>query len=208
MSITLDTICRIDHQAALVAVELDIITCPEWGARKPSSPITFVDEAERIIFHHTAGHHREITNPNNESEAEAIQYARDIQAYHMGQGWKDSGHNFLVMRSGRVLQGRWRTVHTITRGRMVDSAHCPGQNDQIGIEHEHAGSEPMTPAQRLGSAVLMAWIAWHYKRPTVLPVFPHKAYINTACPANLIRDIPTIRHMAQQILTKALHHET
>ena len=180
---------------------LDIITCPEWDARQPKGEIDWVDEAVRIIFHHTAGHHREIGTPNKtESLAEAIQYAKDIQAYHMSQGWTDSGHNFLVMRSGRVLQGRWRTVRAIGQGRMVRSAHCPGQNDQIGIEHEHQGTEPMTRAQFNGSARLQAWIAWKYHRKTVLPVYPHRQYYATACPANLERDIDGIRDLAQQIL--------
>ena len=186
-----------------MSVELDIITCPEWGAKPPERDPDWCDKAERIIFHHTAGHHREISVPTTESKEEAILYARDIQRYHMSQGWIDSGHNFLVCRNGLVLQGRWRTVHTISRGKMVISAHCPGQNDQIGIEHEHAGTEPMTTAQRLGSAMLQAWIAWKYRSRVALPVDPHGKYIATSCPANLKRDIPTIRSMAQNILDKA-----
>lgn len=191
-------------------VELDIVTCPEWGAVKPSSPIVFVGQADRIIFHHTAGHHREIDTPKTESRAEAIGYARDIQKFHMSRGWKDSGHNFLVCRNGMVLQGRWRTVHTIVRGKMVESAHCPAKdqngrstNEAIGIEHEHTGDEQMTTAQRLGSAVLQAWIAWHYRLKRVLPVEPHSKYIPTSCPANLRGDIGHIRSMAQQILDNA-----
>jgi hypothetical protein len=39
-----------------------------------------------------------------------------------------------------VLQGRWLTVSAIEAGHMVVSAHCPGQNGQIGIEHEHLGT--------------------------------------------------------------------
>ena len=185
-------------------VELDIITCPEWGARSPTSPIEWTGKARRIIFHHTAGHHPELDTPGSESKAEAVAYARAIQRFHMSQGWKDSGHNFLVCRNGIVLQGRWKTVSAITQGRMVLSAHCPGQNDQIGIEHEHAGDEAMTTAQRLGSAMLMAWIAWHYSTRTVLPVFPHSSFFSTSCPANLTRDIPRVRELAQQILVRAL----
>src|SRR4051794_36740410 len=113
-----------------MGVRIDIKTCPEWGARAPARDIEIVGKARRIIIHHTAGHHRELDDPADTSREEAIRYARDIQAFHMGpeRGWIDSGHNFLVMRNGMILQGRWQTVSAIQAGRMVRSAHCPGQN--------------------------------------------------------------------------------
>lgn len=183
-------------------VKIDIITCPQWGARAPKEDIVIVKKSVRIIFHHTAGHHRELdANHSVESRAEAIGYAKDIQRYHMDEkGWNDSGHNFLVCRNGLILQGRWITVSAIQAGRMVTSAHCPTQNGQIGIEHEHAGSEEMTKAQRESSARLQAWIADKYGRSTVLPVDPHSKYINTSCPANLKEDIAAVKSRAQQIL--------
>lgn len=189
-------------------VRIDIIVCSEWGAKKPKQGITTVGKSARIIFHHTAGHHREISLPKNESYAESCRYARDIQAFHMAPGGLgadnggiDSGHNFLVCRNGLILQGRWITVSAIESGHMVHSAHCPGQNDQIGIEHEHKGTEGMTVAQRESSARLQAWIAWQYGKRTALPVDPHSAHYNTSCPTNLKREIPKIRAMAQSILT-------
>lgn len=181
-----------------------IITCPEWGARAPAHDIVIVKKAVRIIFHHTAGHHRELDAEHNvESLAEAIRYARDIQAFHMGpeRGWADSGHNFLVCRNGMILQGRWQTVSAIQAGRMVESAHCPGQNGNIGIEHEHKGTEAMTRAQREASARLQAWIADKYNRSVVLPVDPHSKYISTSCPVNLVSDIAGIKKRAQAILS-------
>jgi len=180
---------------------LDIITCPQWGAALPSSPITACGRAERIIFHHTAGHHAELTDPLTESRAEAVRYARDIQAFHMHvNGWVDSGHNFLVCRNGDVLQGRWRTVTQIEAGGMVVSAHCPGQNEQVGIEHEHNGAEPITAAQAEASAQLQAWIAKRYNLTAPLPVYPHSHFYPTACPTNLAADIDNIRKRAAAIL--------
>lgn len=182
-------------------VSINIITCPQWGARQPKSPIQSVGKSVRCIMHHTAGHHAEISLPNNESTAEAKQYARAIQDFHMDtNGWIDSGHNFLVCRNGDILQGRWITVSAIEAGHMVDSAHCPGQNEQIGIEHEHLGSEAMTDAQRSSSARLQAWIASLYGLKFVLDLEPHKKYYNTSCPANLVNEIPHILSMANQIL--------
>jgi len=181
---------------------LKIYTCPEWGARPPAAEPTLVKTSTRIIFHHTAGHHPEISLPGDESEQEAFRYAQAIQAYHMSQGWNDSGHNFLVCRNGMVLQGRWMTVAAIQQRRMVVSAHCPGQNDQIGIEHEHQGGEEMTAVQREASAQLQAWIARKYGRRGVLPVYPHSRFYQTACPANLAAAIPPIRARAQTILNQ------
>jgi hypothetical protein len=183
-------------------MSLRIYTCPEWHAMQPKQPIVPCPKATSIIFHHTAGHHAEISNPLDESIEEAKRYARDIQAFHMNvNGWNDSGHNFLVTRAGQVLQGRWKTVSAIQAGHMVVSAHCPGQNQQIGIEHEHNGTESMTSAQRGASAQLMAWIAEQYGLTTVLPVYPHRKFFATSCPANLVDEIPTITRLAQQLLT-------
>lgn len=118
------------------------------------------------------------------------------------QGWNDSGHNFMVMRSGVIIQGRWLSISAIQAGHMVRSAHCPGQNDQIGIEHEHVDTEAMTDVQAEASARLQAWIAWNYGR-TVLPVYPHRKYFPTSCPANLIHDIKRIRDRAAEILASS-----
>jgi len=182
-------------------IQIEIITCPQWGARQPKQPIQTVGAAVRIVIHHTASHHAEINTPGNESRDEAMRYARDIQAFHMDKnGWIDSGHNFLVCRNGMVLQGRWLTVSAIEAGHMVDSAHCPGQNHQVGIEHEHLGAEPMTTAQRAASARLIAWISAQYGKTSALPLAPHKEFYATACPANLEADIPHLTSMANDLL--------
>lgn len=184
---------------------LEIVTCPQWGARQPKHALSIVGAAAGIIFHHTAGHHAEIDHPADESLEESIRFARDIQHLHMDiRGWTDSGHNFLVCRNGVVLQGRWLTVSAIEAGHMVDSAHCPNFNGWVGIEHEHVGNEKMTDAQFEASAVLQAWVAYQYKKRFVLRVDPHKAHFATSCPANLVSQIPAVKKEAQRILTHEL----
>lgn len=170
-----------------------IITCPQWGAKPARGKIVLAGRPNLIVEHHTAGHHPEIANPRDESRAEAIRYARDIQHFHQDtNGWIDSGHSFLVCRNGMILQGRWGTVTAIEHGRMVISAHCPGQNDQPGIEHEHNGDEVMTRLQWTQTVWLQAWIADRCAiRPTEL--YPHDRYYNTACPANLAESIRALR---------------
>jgi hypothetical protein len=183
---------------------IEIITCPTWRARKPKQGIQTVAAANKTIFHHTAGHHRQLDGTPKQTRDESIAYARAIQDFHMdGNGWIDSGHNFLICRNGLILQGRWLTVSAIQAGHSVQSAHCPGQNHQLGIEHEHFGSEEMTKEQRESSSMLMAWIAWHYERKNVLPSLPHSKFFPTACPANLTEDIAGIVARAQVLLNNA-----
>ena len=142
-----------------------IITCPEWGAVEPRDGLASIiwtpGPSPGIIFHHTDGHHAEISRPQDESTLEAMFYQRSIQKFHMrpkplGRGWNDTGNNFTVMRNGEIYQGRWRTVRAIHHRRMVVSAHCPHFNDWIGIEHEHVGTEEMTLVQKQASAWLQA----------------------------------------------------
>jgi hypothetical protein len=134
-------------------------------------------------------------------------YRRAIQHYHMSPSpsdpskpWNDSGDNFCVMRNGEIYQGRWRTIRAIQHQRMVVSAHCPGFNNWIGIEHEHAGHEEMPPIQKESSAWLQAWIASNYGKKDPLRVEPHSAHFSTTCPANLIDDIGDIRERANWLL--------
>jgi hypothetical protein len=182
-------------------VRCAIITCPEWKAAPPKTEPTWCGQANRIIFHHTAGHHPEISVPSTESPAEAVAYAKQIQHYHMTvNGWIDSGHNFLICRNGLILQGRWRTVSAIEQRKMVISAHCPGQNDQIGIEHEHLSGEQMPEEQQQASARLTAWIADQYGLTEVLDVEPHRKYFATDCPDVLVDYIPGITGLAEAIL--------
>lgn len=184
-----------------MSVSIRIHTCPEWDARAPKSDPVIVPRARRIIFHHTAGHAPDYGAGTIHDVAEAYAYARAVQHYHMDvNGWNDSGHNFLVTRAGVIVQGRWLTVSAIQAGRMVLSAHCPGQNGNIGVEHEHKGSEPMTKAQREASARLMAWVSDQYGLRSILPVDPHSKYVQTSCPANLAGDIAGIRARALTIL--------
>lgn len=180
---------------------IKIITCPMWDARPPKQGIQTVNRAQRFICHHTAGHVQQLADPSITTEEEAKSYARAIQRYHMdSNGWNDSGHNFLVCRAGYILQGRWLTVSAIQARHMVRSAHCPGQNDQIGIEFEHLGVEQMTVKQRDAGAELMAWVSLKYGSKSIMPMDPHGKYIATSCPANLVSEIPDLRRLALQKL--------
>jgi hypothetical protein len=181
-----------------------IITTDRWGAKPAKADPIWVGRPKRIIFHHTAGHHPEIETPSNESRLEAIRYAKAIQNFHMnGNGWNDSGHNFLVCRNGLILVGRHQSYTAIRKGRMVVSAHCPGQNDQPGIEHEHLGSEHMTKEQFNASAHLCAWIIDRCKMHGGDVIHPHREFFATSCPAELMAELPALKTAVNQIIREA-----
>jgi hypothetical protein len=174
-------------------MELKIYTCAEWGAEAPRRPILVTGRPMRIIDHHTAGHAPNLDHKPSETLEEAKAYARGLQRDHIGRGWSDTGQNFLVSRSGHVLEGRHGSVSAIAAGKMVISAHCPGQNDQPGIEHEHFGTEALTRPQKKASIALHAWICRKTGiRPTEF--YPHGDFNRTDCPSATVRDwIPELK---------------
>ena len=183
-----------------------IILTSEWGAVNPTRPITRVGKPNKIIFHHTDGHHPNLDQDSGESRAEAIAFARAIQRDHMHRPppdgpYIDSGHNFLVTRSGLVLEGRHGSVAAIMDGVMVQSAHCPNQNTQPGIEHEHKGNEAMTPEQREASLFLHEFICRHTAiKPT--EIHPHRQFFNTECPGALNASLGQFRRDLATRLTQ------
>jgi hypothetical protein len=168
--------------------KLQIITAEQWGAVKPTSTITRVGRPTQIVFHHTDGH----AAGNTLDDAKA--FARAIQHDHMHRHppYIDSGHNFLVTRSGHILEGRHGSLAAIEAGAMVNSAHAPGANHDPGIEHEHKGNEAMTPEQREASLALHEFIC----RKTGIKaehVIPHKQVTATDCPGALGPGLPQFR---------------
>ncbi len=183
-----------------------IWTTDAWKARPARHRPIVTRRPTHGVFHHTAGHHPEISNPQDESVAEAVRYAKDIQHFHMDvNGWSDSGHNFLVCRNGIVLVGRHLSLPAIEAGRMIVSAHCPGHNDQPGIEHEHLHEQLMTPKQLQASGRLWAWICSCCAIP-VGSFYPHGRFYPTSCPAELHDDIPKVIRVAAGILNREGRH--
>jgi hypothetical protein len=182
---------------------LRIVLCGEWGAVAPTRPISRVGKPVRIIFHHTDGHHPELDHQVGDSLDEAKAFARAIQQDHMHRrpAFIDSGHNFLVTRSGHILEGRHGSVEAVRAGVMVGSAHCIGQNEQPGIEHEHRGAEPMTGVQREASLALHEFIC---RSTGINPsaIHGHGEFNPTECPGVLAPGLPEFRRE----LVKRLAH--
>jgi hypothetical protein len=177
--------------------QLRIIPTSEWGAVPAKGSISPAGKPNKIIFHHTAGHHPELDHKPGETKEEGAAYARAIQHDHMHRPppkgpFIDSGHNFLVTRSGHIFEGRHGSLAAINAGKMVVSAHCVGQNTNPGIEHEQMGSEPMTAAQRDASVQLHAFIC---RKTGIKPseIHGHKEFNSTECPGVLFTDLVKFR---------------
>jgi hypothetical protein len=172
-----------------------IYTCEEWGAKPAKAKPATAGRPDKAIFHHTFSH------ASGPSLQDAFEFARTIQSYHMNHnGWNDTGNNFTITRSGIILEGRHGSIEAVHNGRMIVSAHCPGQNDQPGVEHEHKGPELMTKEQYAASVWLFAWICRHtLMRPT--EIYPHSQYYATSCPAELKPSIKQLRLDVAKALT-------
>jgi N-acetylmuramoyl-L-alanine amidase len=168
--------------------KFEIVLAGDWGAVAPTATISRVGRPDKIIFHHTDGH------APGSSLADAKAYARSIQRDHMHRtpAFIDSGHNFLVTRAGQILEGRRGSLAAIRDGVMVSSAHCPGENHNPGIEHEHKGTEAMTDAQREASLFLHELIC---RKTGIKPteVHGHKEFFATACPGALEPELARFR---------------
>jgi hypothetical protein len=166
--------------------KFEIVLAADWGAVAPTGSITRIGRPDKIIFHHTDGH------APGSSLADAKAYARSIQRDHMNRKFIDSGHNFLVTRAGQILEGRRGSLAAIQDGVMVQSAHCPNENHNPGIEHEHKGGEAMTDAQRQASLFLHELIC---RKTGIKPsaIHGHKEFFATACPGALEPELARFR---------------
>jgi len=175
-----------------------IIKTNEWGAAPPKEKITKCGRYIETLFHHTAGHHVEITHPKDESFTELVNYAKSIQSFHFSEGWIDSGHNFLVGRNGMILVGRHQSYTQCKNGQMVVSAHCPGHNQSPGVEIEHIGTEKMTAIQFSMVSWLFAWLLDTARVPGVV-IYPHRQFFATNCPGALMTQLPAVKEKVSDI---------
>jgi hypothetical protein len=175
------------------AAVADIIGCATWGARAASAPIVLTATPPvKIIVHHT-----DSANSTDLTPTHAVSLARSIQANHMDvRGFIDSGQHFTISRGGFVLEGRHRSVETLTGGRqLVVGAHCTEQNQvALGIEDEGSYGTAVPPAVLYAALVeLCVTICTAY---TLRPyqIYGHRDFQATDCPGDqLYARLTTLR---------------
>ncbi|UED86495.1 peptidoglycan recognition protein family protein [Streptomyces profundus] len=175
------------------AVEPDIDGTGAWGARAPGGTISVLNyRPSMIIVHHTVSE-----NTGDFSRAQAHAHSQWVQDLHMdGNGWVDTGYNFLVSRGGWITEGRHRSLETLSGGTsFVFGAHTSGQNDVgIGIANEGAYHDGATPpaAQWEVLVQLCAYVASQYAIPAT-EIYGHMDFGSTLCPGIFHEMLPRLR---------------
>ncbi|RMI30788.1 peptidoglycan recognition protein family protein [Streptomyces triticirhizae] len=165
-----------------------------WGARSPAGSISTLNYTpSMIIVHHTVSE-----NSTDYSRARAHAHSRWVQDLHMdGNGWVDTGYNFLVSRGGYITEGRHRSLATLRGGSsFVLGAHTSGQNDVgIGIANEGAYHDGATPPAAQWNALvqLCAHAAYQYGIDPY-EIYGHMDFGNTLCPGIFHDMLPQLRN--------------
>ncbi|MEM7592514.1 MAG: N-acetylmuramoyl-L-alanine amidase [Cyanobacteria bacterium P01_A01_bin.83] len=186
-----------------------VISTKDWGARPTKNNVRFRRTNPRyIVIHHTAS-----ANPPDHAskgtEAGAKQYARNIQTFHMnepnsrprGNGWSDSGHNFLNTTAGILLEGRHGTLDAVKQGQCVQSAHAAKQGNRLsggnqspGIENEGTFMTHKMEAKQWNSLVELCVALCKSCDINPANIRGHRDFSNTACPGNwLYAQLPKLR---------------
>lgn len=186
---------------AASGAELDwIISCDEWGARPPASPlVTSAIPTNKIILHHMA-----YPNTTDYSREQAVRLAQSCQNLHMDANrWADTGQHFTVSRGGYVLEGRHDSLAALAGGeRQIVSAHCPGENGRaIGIENEGTYVTEAPPQALLDSLVKLCTTICQQYGLHAHDIFGHWDFRATLCPgAVFYREFPALRRRVRTAL--------
>ena len=185
-------------RAAAAAVEPDVDSTADWGARPPSgtNPV-MPGSPDKLIVHHTVS-----VNTDDFSREQAHFHAHWVQDLHMdGNGWRDSGYNFVVSRGGWITEGTTGSLAALHGGaNFIQGIHTSGQNaTALGISNEgsyHDGAEPPA-AQREALVTLCAYACEQYAIPSS-EIYGHMDFNSTLCPGIFHDRLPQLRDEVEQ----------
>jgi hypothetical protein len=180
-----------------------VVTTAAWGARPPESGrFPF----QRTIPRYVIVHHTDNQNPPNDPSRGtiegAIQFARNIQKFHMdGNRWSDSGHNFLNTTGGLILEGRHGSLDAVKQGFCIQSAHAaqdPGKlangNQSPGIENEGNFMTFQIGQKQWDSLVELCASLCDSCNISPINIKGHRDFSITDCPGDLLYDrLPRLR---------------
>lgn len=117
-----------------------VITTVQWGAKAPTGSFS-ITTPRYVVIHHTDNQNPP-NDPSQRSLQGAMRFARNIQKFHMnGNGWRDSGHNFLNTTGGFILEGRHGSLDAAMRGLSVQSAHAAQDAGKLANGNQSPGIE-------------------------------------------------------------------
>lgn len=163
--------------------------------------------AAGILIHHTATANRVLPAPRKELAA-ASALARGIQRDHMNRnGWRDSGHHFLISRGGRILEGRNETLAAARNGWVILGAHSGNvaiNGTWWGIEVEGSYGEENPPTPAWEALIELCARLCHWGGVQTSNILGHRAVRATECPGDMLYAmLPLLRaraHERKQVL--------
>ncbi len=176
-----------------------VYTRAEWGARRPTGTIVYLDrQPDHIVIHHTAS-----ANVTDYSLNAAFALSRWIQDLHISNGWSDSGQQLTISRGGYVMEGRYLSLRAIYERQHVRGAQTANHNDHtIGIENEGTYISETPPAALLNSLVATcAWLCTVYDLDPYEAIVGHRDYVATQCPGDAFYALlPELRNRVARAL--------
>jgi len=180
---------------------LKIITTKQWGAKPVDNSRLSWSPAEGVIIHHTAGANAWPLPLAFLERQRCFRVARAIQKDHIDRGWSDSGHHFLVTRSGLILEGRQGTLNAAQlHSQVIQGAHAGVTHVNRtcwGIECEGRYTKgPMPERQMLALVELCAHLCCWGELQTSETISGHRDVKATECPGDwLYQMLPGLRSM-------------
>ncbi|WP_138497508.1 N-acetylmuramoyl-L-alanine amidase [Nostoc sp. PA-18-2419] len=176
-----------------------VITTKEWGAIS-AGPF------EKTVPKFIVIHNTDNPNPPNDLSKGTVQggkeLAHNIQKFHMdGNGWSDSGHNFMNTTGGILLEGRHGTLDAVKQGMCVRSAHArqdgnrlAGGNQSPGIENEGNFMTFQMGQKQWDSLVELCVSLCESCNINPKNIRGHREFSNTDCPGDwLFSQLPRLR---------------
>jgi hypothetical protein len=180
-----------------VADEPRIYAAWEWGSSWRDTRRLKRREAEGATLHHTASANAQVLADPVRERGRCFALARAIQADHLRRGYADSGHHFLVTRSGLILEGRRGSLDLARKGLVIAGAHA-GDNAAntltFGVECEGLYSHEAPPDALWDALVELAAYLSMWGGYQAAAIEGHRHYKATQCPGDrLAARLPSLR---------------
>ncbi|MDO4253514.1 MAG: N-acetylmuramoyl-L-alanine amidase [Rothia sp. (in: high G+C Gram-positive bacteria)] len=144
-----------------------IYSCADWGAQRAQQPIALGQKPTHIAIHHTS-----MINRGPQPEKKDKHFCQQTQANHMAELLAaDTLHNFTITQSGRIFEGRHRSLEMLLNGKRGVLTGRTGEGQYanartVGIQTEGDFSQDLLPLSQYRSLVhMVAFICQQYGIP-------------------------------------------
>lgn len=145
-----------------------------------------------LIVHHTGG-----TDANPLLDTSHHTFAI-IKAGHLAQGWIDIGYNWVIEKSGKIVQGR---------DEKIDGAHTLGYNSKSISVCLPGNFDATLPTKEQEEAFKIFYRDLIKRYPNITPdkVYPHRKFANKSCYGKKLAD-DWASNLAKQAIAQPSDH--